>query len=66
MDLEIKADKEGLLEIPVVKPIRQKLSGEPSEPESYKNDDWDSEPKEEIFNDAENQFSDKNDSLDQA
>ena len=66
MDLEIKADKEGLFEIPPVRPIRRKLSGETYEPESYKNDDWDPEPEEEIFDDIENQISDKNSSLDQS
>tara|TARA_Y100000766_G_C18657604_1_gene483537 strand:- start:122 stop:367 length:246 start_codon:yes stop_codon:yes gene_type:complete len=66
MDLEIKADKEGLFEIPPVRPIRRKLSGEPYEPESYKNDDRDTESEEEIFDAMENQFSNKNDSLDQS
>ena len=63
MDLEIKADKEGLFEIPPVRPIRRKLSDEPYEKESYENDDWDTEPGEEIFDDIENQVSDENDSL---
>ena len=65
MDLEIKAEKEGLFEIRPRRPIRRKLSGEPYEPESYENDDWNMEPEEEIFDDVENQVSDKNDSLDQ-
>ena len=65
MDLEIKADKEGLFEIRPTRPIRQKLSGEPYEPESYENDDWDTEPEEEKFDDIENQGSDENDSLNQ-
>ena len=66
IDLEIKADKEGLFEIPAVRPIRRKLSGEPYEPEPYKNDDWDTEPEEEIFDDMENEVSNENDSLDQS
>jgi len=65
MDLEIKAEKEGLFETRPRRPIRRKLSGEPYEPESYENDDWNMEPEEEIFDDVENQVSDKNDSLDQ-
>ena len=66
MDLEIKADKEGLFEIRPTRPIRRKLSGEPYEPEPYKNDDWDTEPEEEIFDDMENEVSNENDSLDQS
>ena len=65
MDLEIKADKEGLFEIRPTRPIRRKLSGEPYEPESDENDDWDKDPEEEIFDDIENQVSDKNDSSEQ-
>ena len=63
MDLEIKADKEGLFEIRPTRPIRRKLSGEPYEQASYENDDWDTEPEEEIFDDVENQVPDENDSL---
>ena len=66
MDLEIKADKEGLFEIKPMRPIRRKLSGEPYEPEPYENDDWDPEPEEEKFDDVENQFSDEIDSSDQS
>ena len=66
MDLEIKADKEGLFEIRPTRPIRRKLSGEPYEPEPYENDDWDPEPQEEKFDDVENQFSDEIDSSDQS
>ena len=66
MDLEIKADKEGLFEIKPTRPIRRKLSGEPYDPEPYENDDWDSETEEEIFDDIENQVSDENDALDQS
>ena len=66
MDLEIKADKEGLFEIKPIRPIRRKLSGEPYEPEPYENDDWDPEPEEEIFDDIGNQVSDENDSLNQS
>ncbi|WP_036906834.1 hypothetical protein [Prochlorococcus marinus] len=66
MDLEIKADKEGLFEIKPIRPIRRKLSGEPYEPEPYENDDWNPEPEEEKFDDVENQFSDEIDSSDQS
>ena len=66
MDLEIKADKEGLFEIRPTRPIRRKLSGEPYEQASYENDDWDTEPEEEIFDDIGNQVPDENDSLDQS
>ena len=66
MDLEIKADKEGLFEIRPTRPIRRKLSGEPYEPESDENDDWDKDPEEEIFDDIGNQVPDENDSLDQS
>ena len=65
MDLEIKADKEGLFEIRPTRPIRRNRSGESYEQESYENDAWDREPEEEIFDDIENQFSDENDSADQ-
>ena len=66
MDLEIKADKEGLFEIKPTRPIRRKVSGKPYEPEPYENDDWDPEPEEEKFDDVENQFSDEIDSSDQS
>tara|TARA_Y100001968_G_scaffold275545_1_gene269323 strand:- start:41 stop:424 length:384 start_codon:yes stop_codon:yes gene_type:complete len=54
MDLEIKADKEGLFEIRPTTPIRRKLSDEPFAQVSYENDDGDTEPEEEIFDDIEN------------
>ncbi len=66
MELEIKADQEGLFDIPPDRPIRRRLSGEPYEQESYENDEWDPEPEEEIFDDMENQVCDENDSLDQS
>ncbi len=65
MDLEIKADKEGLFEIRPTRPVRRKLSGEAYEQESFENDDWDTDPEEEIFDDIENQVSNENDSADQ-
>ena len=65
MELEIKADQEGLFDIPPDRPIRRKLSGEPYEPESYESDEWDPEPEEESFDEIENQISDDNDSLNQ-
>ena len=65
MDLEIKADKEGLFEIRPTRPVRRKLSGEAYEQESFENDDWDAKPEEEIFDDIENQVSNENDSADQ-
>ncbi|KGG14997.1 hypothetical protein EV06_1511 [Prochlorococcus sp. MIT 0602] len=65
MDLEIKADKEGLFEIRPPRPVRRKLSDEAYEQESFENDDWDTDPEEEIFDDIENQVSNENDSADQ-
>ncbi|KGG11080.1 hypothetical protein EV11_0482 [Prochlorococcus sp. SS52] len=65
MDLEIKADKEGLFEIRPTRPVRRKLSGEAYEQESFEDDDWDTEPEEEIFHDIENQVSNEIDSADQ-
>ena len=66
MELEIKADQEGLFDIPPDRPIRRKLSGEHYGPESYESDEWDPEPEEENFDDIENQISDENDSSNQS
>ncbi len=65
MDLEIKADKEGLFAIRPTRPFRRKLSGEAYEQESFENGYGDTEPEEEIFDAIENQVSDENDSADQ-